>query len=278
MCLALAWSLDDAVLVLGDGDVTDFLTWAALGGVLIGALGPTVGWGRWTTHLIGAAFAALLTSLLVGWVLIETGASPHDLFQATTDSAVTAWSDLVVNQRPIDVPVRASPAPPRAHRVGVVAVRELRGLRASAAAQRGHRHRLAAAGQHVADHSATSSPTSCCTRSRRCSCSSASTRSTSSPTGCAGGSAIHRRSRGCTCAAGSVFIAAAVSGSLAAHQRRSLGATGRGVDRPRQQPARVLASASSASSRRRAPAARSDRRSDRTRGSPARGRRTTTRS
>jgi transglutaminase-like putative cysteine protease len=99
LCLSLAWSLDDAVLVLGQGDVTDFLFWTALGGVLIGALGPTVGWGRWTTHLIGAAFAALLTPLLVGWVLIPSGANASVLFQATTDSVATAWSDLVVARR-----------------------------------------------------------------------------------------------------------------------------------------------------------------------------------
>ena len=99
MCLSLAWSLDDAILVLGEDSVTDFLTWAALGGVLVGVLGPTVGWGRWTTHLIGAAFAVLLTTLLVGWVLIPEGADPHALFQATADSTVAAWSDLVVNSR-----------------------------------------------------------------------------------------------------------------------------------------------------------------------------------
>ena len=96
--LSLAWSLDDAILVLGDPDTTDFLFWAALGGVAIGALGPTIGWGRWTTHLIGAVFAALLIPLLVGWVLIPDGASPGVLFQATTDSAVIAWIDLVVNR------------------------------------------------------------------------------------------------------------------------------------------------------------------------------------
>jgi transglutaminase-like putative cysteine protease len=96
MCLALAWSLDDAVLVVGDGRVTDFLTWTALGGVFIGVLGPTIGWGRWTTHLIGGLFAALLTPLLVGSVLVKGGGSPHALFQATADSVVTAWSDLVV--------------------------------------------------------------------------------------------------------------------------------------------------------------------------------------
>jgi transglutaminase-like putative cysteine protease len=97
MCLALAWSLDDAVLVLGDGDVTDFLTWAALGGVLIGVIGPTVGWGRWTTHLIGAAFAALLIPLLVGLTLPDVDANPRALFQATAESTRLAWSDLIVN-------------------------------------------------------------------------------------------------------------------------------------------------------------------------------------
>ena len=98
MCASLAWSLDDAILVLGDGDVTDFLLWTALAGVVIGALGPTVGWGRWTTHLVGACFAALLTPLLVGWVLIPEGADAGVLFQRTTQSAVTAWIDLIVNR------------------------------------------------------------------------------------------------------------------------------------------------------------------------------------
>ena len=100
LCLSLAWSLDDAILVLGDGRVTDFLTWSALGGVLIGVIGPTVGWGRWTTHLVGAVFAALLTPLLVGMVLPDGGSTPHSLFQATTDSASLAWSDLIVSRRP----------------------------------------------------------------------------------------------------------------------------------------------------------------------------------
>ncbi len=98
MCLSLAWSLDDAILVMGDGEATDFLFWTALGGVAIGALGPTVGWGRWTTHLIGACFAALLTPLLVGWVLIPDGASPGLLFVRTTETVVIAWIDLVVNR------------------------------------------------------------------------------------------------------------------------------------------------------------------------------------
>jgi transglutaminase-like putative cysteine protease len=104
LCLSLAMSLDDAVLVLGSGDVTDFLTWTALAGVLIGVLGPTVGWGRWTTHLVGAAFAALITPMLVGLVVVSMKGSPgvaidtpNALFQITSDQVLVAWSDLVVH-------------------------------------------------------------------------------------------------------------------------------------------------------------------------------------
>ncbi len=105
LCLSLAWSLDDAVLVMGQESVTDFLTWTALAGVLIGVVGPTVGWGRWTTHLVGAAFAALVTPLLVGLVVVSANGSPqiaigtpHALFQATSDQVLIAWSDLLVHR------------------------------------------------------------------------------------------------------------------------------------------------------------------------------------
>ena len=66
ICATLAWSLDDALLVLGRGELTDFLFWTAIGGAIAGFVGPLVGWGRWRTHLVGAAFAALLVPLLVG--------------------------------------------------------------------------------------------------------------------------------------------------------------------------------------------------------------------
>ena len=36
LCLSLAWSLDDALLVVGDGELTDFLTWTAVGGATMG--------------------------------------------------------------------------------------------------------------------------------------------------------------------------------------------------------------------------------------------------
>ncbi|MDH4142739.1 MAG: hypothetical protein OEV61_09005, partial [Chloroflexota bacterium] len=52
LCLSLAWSLDDARLVLARDEYTDFLTWTAIGGVAAGFLGAIVGWGRWRTYAI----------------------------------------------------------------------------------------------------------------------------------------------------------------------------------------------------------------------------------
>ena len=98
VCATLAWSLDDALLVLGRDELTDFLFWAAMGGAAIGLIGPLVGWGRWTTHVIGAMFAALLTPLLVGWAIEPAGGSLGFLFQTTTDEAARAFSDLIVAQ------------------------------------------------------------------------------------------------------------------------------------------------------------------------------------
>ena len=66
ICLTMAWAIDDARWVLGKPDYLDLLVLAAVGGVLVGFIGPKVGWGRWLTFLIGAIFAALLVPLLVG--------------------------------------------------------------------------------------------------------------------------------------------------------------------------------------------------------------------
>ncbi len=100
LCLAFAWSLDDAQLVLGDPELTDFFTWTAVGGVMAGFLGAMVGWGRWRTFLVGAAFAALLTPLMVGSVMRPDGAPLGVLFTATAEAAVLAWQDLVVTDLP----------------------------------------------------------------------------------------------------------------------------------------------------------------------------------
>jgi hypothetical protein len=98
VCATLAWSLDDALLVLGRDELTDFLFWAAMGGAAIGLIGPLVGWGRWTTHAVGAMFAAVLMPLLVGWAIQPSGGSLGYLFQVTTDEVVQAFSDLIVAQ------------------------------------------------------------------------------------------------------------------------------------------------------------------------------------
>ncbi len=99
VCATLAWSLDDALLVLGRDELTDFLFWAAIGGVAAGFIGATVDWGRWTTHVVGAVFAALVVPLLVGAAMDTTGAPLGALFQITTDEVVQAWSDLVLAGR-----------------------------------------------------------------------------------------------------------------------------------------------------------------------------------
>ncbi len=52
------------------------LVLAAVGGVLVGFIGPKVGWGRWLTFLIGAIFAALLVPLLTALAAPPDGA--HD--------------------------------------------------------------------------------------------------------------------------------------------------------------------------------------------------------
>jgi transglutaminase-like putative cysteine protease len=96
LCATLAWSLDDARLVLAREEYTDFLIWTALAGALMGLIGPLIGWGRWTTHLIGAALGALIVPLLVGTVLVPEATNAGQLFQATTDQVVEAWSDLVL--------------------------------------------------------------------------------------------------------------------------------------------------------------------------------------
>jgi transglutaminase-like putative cysteine protease len=97
LAVSVAWSLDDAGLVLGRADWTDFLAWAALGGVLIGFVGARVGWNRPTAHLIGAAAAALVVPLMVGGVLDPSG-SLSDRYAATSDSVVNAVIDFAVRQ------------------------------------------------------------------------------------------------------------------------------------------------------------------------------------
>ena len=99
LCLTFAWSLDDARWVLGRPEYLDFLQWMALGGVLVGFIGPKVGWGRWLTYLMGSIFAALLVPLIVGSVGSRHPGSWHDLYVATATAVVNAYTDIVVHNQ-----------------------------------------------------------------------------------------------------------------------------------------------------------------------------------
>jgi len=97
MCIAMALAVDDARWVLGRDDYLDGLMPIAIAGVLAGFIGPKVGWGRWTTYLIGAIFAALIVPLLAARVSFPGGvASLHDLYSATATSVVNAYLDLAI--------------------------------------------------------------------------------------------------------------------------------------------------------------------------------------
>ena len=100
MCLSLAWSLDDAVLVLGDARHD--------GLPVLGGPRRRRDRGARADHRMGPlddpprsapSSPPCSIPLLVGWVLHPRRArAPASLFQATTDSAVIAWTDLVVNR------------------------------------------------------------------------------------------------------------------------------------------------------------------------------------
>ncbi len=100
LAVTVAWSLDDAALVLGQRDWTDFLAWASLGGVAVAFVGARVGWNRPLAHLIGAIFAALIVSIMVGNVLVAH-ASPGVAFRATADAATNAIIDFAVRALPV---------------------------------------------------------------------------------------------------------------------------------------------------------------------------------
>lgn len=99
LTLTFAWSLDDARWVLGRPAYLDFLPFAAAGGVLMGFIGPKVGWGRWQTHVIGAVYAALIVPLFVASVAYPGGAPLGELYRATATSVVAAYGDIVVRNQ-----------------------------------------------------------------------------------------------------------------------------------------------------------------------------------
>ncbi|HUQ79127.1 MAG TPA: transglutaminase domain-containing protein [Patescibacteria group bacterium] len=95
LAVVVGWSLDDAALVLGRRNDTDFLPWVALAGVGVGFAGARVNWSRPVAHLVGAAFAALIVPLAAGAVL-EPGASLSSQYGATATSTTNAVFDFAI--------------------------------------------------------------------------------------------------------------------------------------------------------------------------------------
>ena len=100
LAVTVAWSLDDAALVLGRGDWTDFLAWVALAGVAAGFVGARVGWNRPVAHLVGAAFAGLIVPVLVGSVLDVQG-TLAERYSAAAWAMVNAVIDFAVRGLPV---------------------------------------------------------------------------------------------------------------------------------------------------------------------------------
>jgi transglutaminase-like putative cysteine protease len=100
LAVSVAWSLDDAALVLGQRSWTDFLAWVSLGGVAVGFIGARARWSRPIAHLIGAGFAALVVPLIIGSIL-DPGGTPAERYQATAASTVDAVLDFAVRGLPV---------------------------------------------------------------------------------------------------------------------------------------------------------------------------------
>ena len=100
LAVTVAWSLDDAALVLGRREWTDFLPWVTLGGVIVGFIGARTRWNRPVAHLIGAAFAALIVPLIIGSIGDPAGGAA-ERYQWTANSVVQAIIDFAVRGLPV---------------------------------------------------------------------------------------------------------------------------------------------------------------------------------
>jgi transglutaminase-like putative cysteine protease len=98
MVALVGWSIDDARWVLGSRTLTNFLPWAGMLGVAWGFAVAKTGGGRLLTYLGGAILGAAYLTLVVG-AQLAPGASIGGMFQATSDSVVGAYLDLVVRGR-----------------------------------------------------------------------------------------------------------------------------------------------------------------------------------
>jgi transglutaminase-like putative cysteine protease len=93
LALVLGWTVDGPAWVNGKGALTDGLPLVAVLGATVGLLGPKLGWGRWTTHGVGALFAGLLLPIFAG-IASAPGASIPDAFHYAANGTVQAYLDL----------------------------------------------------------------------------------------------------------------------------------------------------------------------------------------
>lgn len=95
----VGWAIDEPAWVIGGQHLTDFLPWAAVGGVLAGFVTAELGWGRLRAHTASAVAAALVVPLVVGSTIMPEGGDPGRLYEAAATAAVQATIDLVVEGR-----------------------------------------------------------------------------------------------------------------------------------------------------------------------------------
>ena len=88
-----AWAIDQPAYVNGRGALTDGLALCAVLGTIVGLAGPKLGWGRWTTHLVGALFAGLLLPVFAGWAELP-GSSIAVAFHEAARGSVQAYLDI----------------------------------------------------------------------------------------------------------------------------------------------------------------------------------------
>ena len=98
MAALVGWAIDDAHWVLGNRALTNFLPWAGVFGVLWGVVAAKAGRGRLLAHVGGAVVATTWLTLVVG-AQLAPGESIGGLFQATSNSVVEAYFDLVIRGR-----------------------------------------------------------------------------------------------------------------------------------------------------------------------------------
>jgi hypothetical protein len=96
LALVVGWAIDDAKWVPGPESYTDFLPWAAIGGVLAGSIGGMLHLGRLRAAIAGAVAAAIVVPVLVGSVIDPEQGDFYQLFVLTADAAVGATYDLLV--------------------------------------------------------------------------------------------------------------------------------------------------------------------------------------